>query len=122
MKVSRIAEMQDLDHKAASLFGISEDLLMENAGLASCQAVNEEFGIAGRRFLIICGIGNNGGDGLVVARKIHSMGGVSGSFSWAIPVSSKGPLKTITPSSTNWAWTPSFTKAGKTSLAAWCMR
>lgn len=75
MKVSRVEEMRGLDKKAVRDYGISENLLMENAGLAAFQVIKEEFGIGGHRFLIICGIGNNGGDGLVVARKLHSMGG-----------------------------------------------
>lgn len=75
MKVCRVEEMRDLDQRAIKDYGISEDLLMENAGLASFHVIKEEFGIGCRRFLIICGIGNNGGDGLVVARKLHSMGG-----------------------------------------------
>ena len=75
MKVSRVEEMRKLDQSAITNFGISDNLLMENAGLAAFQAIAGEFGIPDTRFLIVCGIGNNGGDGLVVARKIHSMGG-----------------------------------------------
>ena len=75
MKVSRTVEMRNLDSRAASDFGIAEELLMENAGEAAYFVVLKEFGVVGKRFVIFCGIGNNGGDGLVIARKIHSAGG-----------------------------------------------
>lgn len=72
MKVAKVEEMKDLDRRASQEFGISEDLLMENAGQAVCHVISQEIGIRGNRFVVLCGGGNNGGDGLVVARKIHS--------------------------------------------------
>ncbi|MDA8125027.1 MAG: NAD(P)H-hydrate dehydratase [Deltaproteobacteria bacterium] len=75
MKVSSVEQMQAMDRQAAEKLGISEEVLMENAGAASCQVLSREFGVAGRRYVIFCGIGNNGGDGLVVARHILSGGG-----------------------------------------------
>jgi len=75
MKVARVDEMKDLDRRATEEFGISEDLLMENAGQAVYFVILQEFGIKGNKFVVLCGGGNNGGDGLVVARKIHSNGG-----------------------------------------------
>ena len=75
MKVSRAAEMRNLDSRATSDFGISEELLMENAGEAAYFVILKEFGVKGKKFVIFCGAGNNGGDGFVIARKIHSTGG-----------------------------------------------
>ncbi|MFP4082954.1 MAG: NAD(P)H-hydrate dehydratase [Candidatus Aminicenantes bacterium] len=75
MKVSRIEEMRNLDKTATEKYGIPEEFLMENAGEASYFVMLKEFGIKDKKFLIFCGLGNNGGDGLVVARKIHSTGG-----------------------------------------------
>ena len=74
MKVGSVGQMREMDRKAVETLGISEELLMENAGAASAQVLAREFGIAGRRYVIFCGIGNNGGDGLVVARHILSGG------------------------------------------------
>ncbi len=75
MKVARVDEMKELDKRASEEFGISENLLMENAGQAVYFAILQELGVKGNKFVIFCGGGNNGGDGLVVARKIHSSGG-----------------------------------------------
>jgi hydroxyethylthiazole kinase-like uncharacterized protein yjeF len=75
MKVSRVSEMRAMDRTAIEKFGISAELLMENAGHAAYFALRNEFGVQNKRFLIFCGLGNNGGDGFVLARKIHANGG-----------------------------------------------
>jgi len=67
--------MRALDRTAIEEFGIVEELLMENAGQAAYFVLLKEFGIKDKEFLVFCGVGNNGGDGFVVARKTHSYGG-----------------------------------------------
>jgi NAD(P)H-hydrate epimerase len=74
MRVSSVAEMRALDREAIEGFGIPEEILMENAGEAACEVLNREVGVAGKRVVILCGVGNNGGDGFVVARLLHAAG------------------------------------------------
>ena len=66
------AEMRAVDAASAD-FGMPGSVLMENAGEALAQAALKEAGEGGR-FFILCGLGNNGGDGLVVARKLAALG------------------------------------------------
>lgn len=74
MKVARVIEMQNMDKEAVKKYGISEELLMENAGQAVYNIIAKYFNIKTSSFFVICGSGNNGGDGLVVARKLYSNG------------------------------------------------
>jgi len=75
MKIASVDEMRLMDRHCLEKLGIAEEILMENAGLAAINVLQNKIGIKGRKFVIFCGSGNNGGDGLVVARLIHSGGG-----------------------------------------------
>lgn len=72
MKISSVSEMRRMDKAAIETYGIADGILMENAGLAAYSALSARMVIENHRFLVICGGGNNGGDGLMIARKIHS--------------------------------------------------
>lgn len=76
MKISSVSEMRDMDKNAIETYGIADEILMENAGLAAYSVLSNQTVIENKRFLVICGGGNNGGDGLVVARKLSSNGGI----------------------------------------------
>lgn len=73
MNVSTVNQMRAMDRAAIEQYGIAEELLMENAGQAACTVLESMAPVAGQRVLIFCGLGNNGGDGLVLARKLHSL-------------------------------------------------
>ena len=75
MKFCTAAEMRRLDEKTISECGIPGVVLMENAGRGASVLVLKHFGELGRRLVaVICGRGNNGGDGFVMARVFHGWG------------------------------------------------
>ena len=74
MKVSSVAQMRQMDRSAIEQDGVPELLLMESAGLAATQVITQQYPVTHRKWVILCGSGNNGGDGLVVARHLHSRG------------------------------------------------
>jgi len=72
MKLARAAEMRAMDRQAIEDYGIPGVVLMENAGRAVVEAICRWQGpVADRRAVIVVGPGNNGGDGLVIARHLH---------------------------------------------------
>jgi NAD(P)H-hydrate epimerase len=66
-------QIRRIDHLAVERYGIPSLLLMENAGRNATAIICEQFGQQGRA-AVICGTGNNGGDGFVVARHLHNAG------------------------------------------------
>ncbi len=76
------AGMREADRRAGEDHAMPSILLMERAGLATAEAVRAEFGDA-RSALILVGPGNNGGDGMVVARHLAEAG-------WEVEVAAPG--------------------------------
>ncbi len=75
MKVATAAEIRQLDREAIDTLGIPGIVLMENAGLQVVQVMNAYFPhLKQQKVLVACGKGNNGGDGLVVARHLNNQG------------------------------------------------
>ena len=73
MKIVSAAEMREIDRITSERFGVPSLTLMENAGTAVADFVMSRYASA-RRIGVVCGKGNNGGDGFVVARKLHQSG------------------------------------------------
>jgi ADP-dependent NAD(P)H-hydrate dehydratase / NAD(P)H-hydrate epimerase len=70
MKIVSAAEMREIDRLTSEKFDVPSLTLMENAGSAVAQFVLTEYPQA-KRVAVVCGKGNNGGDGFVVARKLR---------------------------------------------------
>lgn len=68
-------EMQELDRFGIEKIGLPGIVLMENAGRGIISCIQQKYGsIENKHFGIICGKGNNGGDGFVVARHLYNLG------------------------------------------------
>lgn len=75
LKIVTGAQMQELDRRTITEAGIPARVLMERAGLGVATAVLERFGpIKDKRVTVLCGKGNNGGDGFVAAGLLHREG------------------------------------------------
>src|SRR5208283_1135539 len=73
MKIVSAAEMREIDRATSERFGVPSLTLMENAGSAVARFVLSAYPQA-ERVGILCGKGNNGGDGFVVARNLVEAG------------------------------------------------
>ncbi len=69
MKLFSAQQMKNLEKKASEC-GIGYNLLMENAGAAVVRFLLKKFSLKGKKVVILCGKGNNGGDGFVAARRL----------------------------------------------------
>lgn len=73
MKIVSSSEMREIDRITSERFGVPSLVLMENAGLAVAEFATSTYPSA-QSFGVICGKGNNGGDGFVAARKLYEAG------------------------------------------------
>lgn len=81
MKLLKAAEMKEIDRRASSEYMIPSIVLMENAGIRTMDTIEAILdGVAGRKFVILVGRGNNGGDGLVLARHLLNAGAEVNTF------------------------------------------
>ncbi|MFH1395122.1 MAG: NAD(P)H-hydrate epimerase [Candidatus Omnitrophota bacterium] len=64
-------EMAEIDRRAQEEYGISQSILMENAGKSVAEVISEDCtSLDKERIAVFCGKGNNGGDGFVAARHL----------------------------------------------------
>jgi NAD(P)H-hydrate epimerase len=94
MKIVSAAEMREIDRTTAERFAVSSLTLMENAGAAVTRFVLSEYPHA-ERVSIVCGKGNNGGDGFVVARKLVEAGRAVRVLLLAYPEDLRGDAATM---------------------------
>ena len=73
MKIVTSAEMREIDRLSTEKHYIPALMLMENAGTAVAHFILRQYPQA-KRILVVCGKGNNGGDGFVAARKLQEAG------------------------------------------------
>ena len=99
MSVLRLTRTQvrEVDVQAVKRFGISSLVLMENAGRNAASIINHHYASVGmtagechRCATIVCGVGNNGGDGFVIARHLHN-------FGWEVRMLIAGDRSRLTP-------------------------
>jgi ADP-dependent NAD(P)H-hydrate dehydratase / NAD(P)H-hydrate epimerase len=73
LKIVSAKQMQDLDKITINDCGIPGSVLMENAGKSVVNFILKKFFVKGcKKIAVICGSGNNGGDGFVVARYLYN--------------------------------------------------
>ncbi len=74
MKVVTASEIQEIDRISIQEYGIPGAILMEAAGILTTRVILERFPLAGKKVTVVCGTGNNGGDGFVIARHLQRQG------------------------------------------------
>ncbi|HEX3093024.1 MAG TPA: NAD(P)H-hydrate dehydratase [Candidatus Angelobacter sp.] len=72
MKIVTAEEMRAIDRATTEKYGVPSLTLMENAGTAVAEFAQKHFDF--NSVCVVCGKGNNGGDGFVAACKLHEAG------------------------------------------------
>ena len=93
-----VDQMYNIENKGHDM-GFLKKFMMENAGAAAVRRLIEKFGdVSSKKILIFVGMGNNGGDGLVMAR--HLAG-----YEANVTVKLLGSVDKIKTEESNWNWT-----------------
>src|SRR5688572_30737443 len=75
MKILTPAQLRDIDRLSTEKYGIPSILLMENAAMRVVEVLENEFeDLETLTIAILCGKGNNGGDGFAIARQLIQKG------------------------------------------------
>lgn len=107
-RIVTAAQMKEIE-RAGDAHGLSYLQMMENAGLAAYAELQKQFPHPGR-LLVVCGKGNNGGDGFVIARTAAKDG-------WSVTVLlAEGEPKLLMPSSILSVCTPCRCTSAPTAL------
>ncbi len=89
MHIVTVDEMRELEARADKEYGLTSPILMENAGKSAAEIIahtivqnGEQRSLDQLEFLLLIGPGNNGGDGLVVARHLQQWGAHVNLYRW----------------------------------------
>lgn len=74
MKVLTAVQIKSAEDNAVSRGIFSYAQLMKNAGGAAAKEILNRYSVIGKRVCVLCGNGNNGGDGLVIAANLKNCG------------------------------------------------
>jgi hydroxyethylthiazole kinase-like uncharacterized protein yjeF len=94
--ISTPSEVREMDARTITEWGLSGETLMELAGAQAARLIRERTGGVPGKAVVLCGVGNNGGDGYVVARHLHSAG-------WSVQVVALGEPREGTDAAKNHA-------------------
>src|SRR5260370_39370898 len=91
MKILTASEMQRIDRLTSERYGVPTLTLMENAGRAVIDFLVERYSPLDRhKITVVCGRGNNGGDGFAAARLLRDKGLNPRGLLVGVPKSVKG--------------------------------
>src|SRR5947209_14269194 len=86
MHIVTVAEMRELEARAEREYGLTSQILMENAGKSAAdilvQNIRRTRSVSELEFLLLVGPGNNGGDGLVMGRYLEKWGALVSIYRW----------------------------------------
>lgn len=76
MRLATVEQSQEIDQLSCKVYGLTSEVLMEAAGCSAAREITQSFfpELSRGKLVVVCGPGNNGADGLVVARHLHSAG------------------------------------------------
>lgn len=74
MRAVTAATMREMDRRTIEDLGVPGSVLMERAGAGATEVALDLLGASGREVTVLCGKGNNGGDGFVIARRLLAAG------------------------------------------------
>ncbi len=95
MKILTPQQVREVDRLSSEKYGIPSILLMENAGMRVVEVLEDHFeDLEDLAIAILCGRGNNGGDGFVVARQLIQKGCFPFVFLFGSESDVKGDAKT----------------------------
>ncbi len=95
MKVLTAEQMREVDRLTTERYGIPSLQLMENAGAGVADYLERNFSdLDTRNIVVLCGKGNNGGDGMVVARRLREGGAAPRVFLFADAAAIRGDAAT----------------------------